>query len=159
MNYFFLYVFHPDCGSNQIFSTGSKTELKTGYLDKKNPDSFGFIQMNQKRIKALISSNLLQSLICWILSKLNGLKRISLIEWIWDIVTKEKLAVNSLLPKFITAFHNVNPWLLYTVIAYARWIGIYRHEHNVSELSFQIHRMDAIGTILVSSKLVIVGPS
>ncbi|GES90209.1 hypothetical protein RCL_jg13333.t1 [Rhizophagus clarus] len=54
-----------------------------------------------------------------------------------DTATKERPAVNSFSPRSIMAFCNVRPWLLCTVIAHARRIGICKREQETPDLPVQ----------------------
>ncbi|GES95210.1 hypothetical protein RCL_jg29112.t1 [Rhizophagus clarus] len=46
-----------------------------------------------------------------------------------DTAINERLAAYSLLPRSITAFGSISPWLLCTVIAHTRERGICKREH------------------------------
>ena len=106
---------------------------------------------------SFLSFSLLQSLMRASLSKLKCLKMISPSAWTRDTATNERPAENSLSPRSIIAFCNVNPWLLCTVMVHARRMGTCSYE-QIPDLLSQIRRTGAIGTTFVPSELVMVGP-
>ncbi len=78
--------------------------------------------------------------------------------WTQNTVTNVRLTVNFLSLKSTIAFFNMSPWLLYTVMAHAKRMGICKHEHIISDLLSQIRRISAIGITLSLSKLKMIGP-
>src|SRR5207249_4760761 len=91
--------------------------------------------------------------------KENCLKYMSLSERTREIATNERPAAYSLLPISIFAFANVSPWLLWTVIAHAKQIGNWSLEHITPDLLSQVRLIGTIGTTLIPSDVVMLGPS
>src|SRR6266542_26251 len=81
----------------------------------------------------------------------------SLIERAQDMAMNESPAANSLFLRSIFTFGSVRPWLLCTVMAYARHIGSCTREH-VPFFPSQLRFMGAIGTTSSPSKVFTVDP-
>ncbi|GES76659.1 hypothetical protein RCL_jg17301.t1 [Rhizophagus clarus] len=75
-----------------------------------------------------------------------------------DTAINERLAAYSLLPRSITAFGSVSPWLLCTVIAHTRVRGICKREH-ATILIFQERQIGIIETTFLPLVDIIAEPS